>query len=157
MEADTPLLSIGEVAARSGVAASALRFYESLGLIDSVRQGSSRRYFPRAALRRIAFIVFAQRIGYSLEEIGEEVRALPAGKAPSKADWQRMTRDWRARVREKIEELQRLDMDLQHCIGCGCLSMDHCKLSNPEDKAAAAGTGPRFWIDGPPATGSSKG
>ncbi|MDQ8032571.1 redox-sensitive transcriptional activator SoxR [Bordetella genomosp. 1] len=141
-----PLMAIGEIARRSGVAASALRFYESLGLITSVREGSSRRYFPRSCLRRIAFIVFAQRIGYSLEEIAEQVRTIDANKSPSQEDWKRMTRDWRARVRQRIEELERLDMELDHCIGCGCLSLKRCRLSNPDDRAGRAGPGARVWL-----------
>ncbi|SAI68226.1 merR family transcriptional regulator [Bordetella ansorpii] len=143
---EATLLSIGEVAARSGVAASALRYYESLGLIQSVRQGSSRRHFPRASLRRIAFIVFSQRIGYTLEEIAEQLNGLGVNRAPTKADWDRMSRDWRARVKQRIAELQRLDMDLNHCIGCGCLSLKRCKLSNPNDRAARAGAGARVWM-----------
>ncbi|WP_144638943.1 redox-sensitive transcriptional activator SoxR [Bordetella genomosp. 13] len=143
---ETSLLSIGEAAARSGVAASALRFYESLGLIRSVRQGSSRRYFPRGCLRRIAFIVFSQRIGYTLEEIAQQLSGISIDKSPSKAQWDRMSRQWRGRVKQRIAELQRLDMDLNHCIGCGCLSLKRCKLSNPNDRAARYGAGARVWM-----------
>ena len=141
-----PLLSIGDISARSGVAASALRFYESLGLLQSSRQGTSRRYYPRSSLRRIAFIVFAQRIGYTLEEIAIQLRPFVSGPPPTKTDWQRLSRDWKSRVRQRIEELQRLDMDLDHCIGCGCLSLKRCKLTNPEDRAGRAGPGARRWL-----------
>lgn len=144
--ADTALLSIGDIAVRSGVAASALRFYESLGLITSVRSSGGRRYFPRSCLRRIAFIVFAQRIGYSLDDIAVQLSKVDANKSPSKTDWALQSQEWRARVRQRIEELQRLDTDLDHCIGCGCLSLEHCKLSNPNDEAAQAGSGARVWL-----------
>ncbi|MEG4315245.1 redox-sensitive transcriptional activator SoxR [Pseudomonas sp. FIP_A4] len=141
-----PLLPIGEIAKRSGVAASALRYYESLGLISSSRQGTSRRYFPRSTLRRVAFIIFAQKIGYSLQEIGEQLARLPTGKLPTDKDWQALSRGWKQQVAQRIMELQRLDMDLDHCIGCGCLSLQRCKLANPNDAAAAGGTGPRRWL-----------
>jgi len=144
-----PLLSISEISARSGVAASALRFYESIGLIQSSRHGSSRRYYPRSILRRIAFIVFAQRIGYSLEEIAEQLPACATGKAPTKSDWKRVSRDWKIRVTQRIEELQRLNMDLDHCIGCGCLSLENCKLTNPDDRAGRSGPGARRWLGDP--------
>jgi MerR family redox-sensitive transcriptional activator SoxR len=144
-----PLLPIGEVAARSGVAASALRFYESLGLIHAVRQAGGRRFYPRSTLRRIAFVVFAQRIGCSLTEITQQVKELCPDRPPTKADWQRQSQQWRARVRQKIEELRRLDMALDHCIGCGCLSLERCWLSNPGDRAGQAGPGPRRWLGDP--------
>ncbi|QEI09416.1 redox-sensitive transcriptional activator SoxR [Pigmentiphaga aceris] len=139
------LLSIGDIATRSGVAASALRFYESLGLITSVRSGGGRRYFPRSCLRRIAFIVFAQKIGYSLEEITSQLSKVDTNKSPSKANWTLLTQEWRARVRQRIEELQRLDTDLDQCIGCGCLSLERCKLSNPDDVAGRNGSGAWIW------------
>ncbi|WP_186200323.1 redox-sensitive transcriptional activator SoxR [Burkholderia gladioli] len=145
-----PLMPISEVAKRSGVAASALRFYESRGLIESVRQGSSRRSFPRSSLRRIAFIVFAQRIGYSLDEIAGQLASLPTAKLPANRDWQRLSAGWKQRVRDKIEELERLDIDLDHCIGCGCLSLKRCKLTNPNDRAARSGPGARRWLGDPP-------
>lgn len=143
-------MSIGEISRRSGVAASALRFYESLGLIASRREGASRRYYPRSSLRRIAFVVFAQRIGYSLEEIAEQLRSLPVDTLPTNEHWLHLSRDWKARVAQKIEELQRLHMDLDHCIGCGCLALNHCKLANPDDRAGARGPGARRWLGDPP-------
>ncbi len=140
------LLSIGEVSRRSGVAASALRFYEERGLIGSERVGSGHRHYPRAVLRRIAFIVFAQRVGLTLEEIGAELAKLPDQRAPTRRDWSRLSARWTARIDERMAELERLRAGLTECIGCGCLSLDRCRLANPEDRAAAAGAGPRYWI-----------
>ena len=140
------LLLIGEVARRSGVAASALRFYEDRGLITSERTGSGRRRFPRSVLRRIAFIVFAQRIGLSLGEIATELAKLPPHRAPTGHDWSRLSKTWTSRIDERIAELERLRAGLTQCIGCGCLSLDRCKLSNPGDWAGRLGPGPRYWI-----------
>jgi MerR family transcriptional regulator, redox-sensitive transcriptional activator SoxR len=143
------LLPIGEVARRSGVAASALRFYEERGLITSERAGSGRRMFPRPVLRRIAFIVFAQKVGLTLEEIGAELEKLPPDRAPTRADWSRLSAGWSGRIDERIAELERLKAGLGECIGCGCLSLDRCKLANPDDRVARGGPGPRFWISAP--------
>ena len=145
------LLTIGDVARRSGVAASALRFYEERGLIRSEREGNAQRRFPREVLRRIAFIVFAQRIGLSLDEISEELAKLPPHRAPTGKDWQRLSGTWTARIDERVAELERLRAGLTQCIGCGCLSLERCQLSNPGDRAARFGPGPRYWIgDRPP-------
>jgi MerR family transcriptional regulator, redox-sensitive transcriptional activator SoxR len=140
------VLTIGEVARRSGVAASALRFYEERGLISSERAGSGHRRYPRPVLRRIAFIVFAQRIGLSLEEIGTELAKLPADRAPTRRDWSRLSSSWTSRIDDRIAELERLKLGLTECIGCGCLSLDRCQLANPEDRAGRRGPGPRYWI-----------
>ncbi len=140
------LLTIGEVARRSGVAASALRFYEQRGLIRSERAGSGHRRYGRPVLRRIAFIVFAQRVGLTLEEIGGELAKLPPDRAPNRRDWSRLSRDWGERIDARIAELQRLKMGLTECIGCGCLSLDRCQLSNPGDRAGRLGPGPRYWL-----------
>ena len=140
------LLTIGEVARRSGVAASALRFYEERGLITSERAGSGHRRYPRPVLRRIAFIVYAQRVGLTLEEIGGELAKLPANHVPTRRDWSRLSMQWSSRIDARIAELQRLKIGLTECIGCGCLSLAHCRLANPDDRAAARGPGPRYWI-----------
>jgi MerR family transcriptional regulator, redox-sensitive transcriptional activator SoxR len=140
------LLTIGEVARRSGVAASALRFYEDRGLITSERAGSGHRRYPRPVLRRIAFIVYAQRVGLTLEEIGIELAKLPANHAPTRRDWSRLSTRWSSRIDDRISELERLKAGLTECIGCGCLSLDRCRLANPGDRAAAGGPGPRYWI-----------
>jgi MerR family redox-sensitive transcriptional activator SoxR len=145
------LMVISEVARRSGVAASALRFYEDRGLIQSERQGNAQRRYPRSVLRRIAFIVFAQRIGLSLDEIAGELAKLPPHRAPTGKDWSRLSNTWTTRIDERIAELERLRAGLTQCIGCGCLSLDRCALSNPGDRAARLGPGPRYWIgDRPP-------
>jgi MerR family transcriptional regulator, redox-sensitive transcriptional activator SoxR len=140
------LMTITEVARRSGVASSALRFYESRGLISSERAGSGHRRYPRAALRRIAFIVFAQKIGLSLEEIGAELAKLPQNRVPERADWAKLSSGWTRRVSERIAELERLKAGLTQCIGCGCLTLQQCQLANPGDRVRRAGPGPRFWI-----------
>jgi len=143
----TEPMPIGEVVRRSGVAASALRFYEDRGLIASIRSGSGHRRYPRAVLRRIAFIVFAQRIGLSLDEIGRELAKLPPDRTPSGKDWAKLSGGWTKRVEERIAELERLKAGLTVCIGCGCLSLDRCQLSNPGDRAGRAGPGPRYWLE----------
>ncbi len=140
------LLTISDVSRRSGVAASALRFYEDRGLIKSERAGSGHRRYPRAVLRRVAFIIFAQRIGLTLEEVGAELVKLPQDRAPEGSDWAKLSGSWTSRVDERIAELQRLREGLTGCIGCGCLSLDRCKLANPGDRAARNGPGPRYWI-----------
>lgn len=140
------VLTIGDVSKRSGVASSALRFYEDRGLIVSERAGSGHRRYHRSVLRRIAFIVFAQRIGLSLEEIGAELGKLPADHTPSRDDWEQLSGEWLKRVDERLAELQRLRQGLTNCIGCGCLSFDVCQLANPEDRTGRAGPGPRFWV-----------
>lgn len=142
-------LTIGEVAKRSGVATSALRFYEEQGLIHSERNDSGHRRYPRAVIRRVAFIVFAQRIGLSLEEVGTELARLPRNHVPERSDWARLSGGWTARIQERIAELERLRAGLTECIGCGCLSLDRCQLANPGDRAARLGPGPRYWIGGP--------
>jgi len=142
------MITIGEAARRSGVRASALRFYEERGLIASERAGSGHRRYSRAVLRRIAFIVFAQRVGLSLDEIGEELARLPSDSVPTGRDWARLSSTWKARIDERTAELERLKRGLTECIGCGCLSLERCRLSNPDDKVARRGPGPRHWIDG---------
>lgn len=143
----SPLMTIAEVARRSGVAASALRYYEERGLVTSVlRADSGHRRYPRSVLRRIAFIVFAQRIGLSLDEIGAELAKLPGDHVPTARDWSRLSRSWTTRIDQRLAELQRLRDGLTSCIGCGCLSLDRCKLANPGDRAALRGAGPAVWL-----------
>jgi MerR family transcriptional regulator, redox-sensitive transcriptional activator SoxR len=144
-------ITITEASRRSGVAASALRFYEDKGLISSERAGSGHRRYPRTVLRRIAFIVFAQRVGLSLDEIGHELEKLPPDRAPIKSDWAKLSGNWSERIDERIAELERLKAGLTECIGCGCLSLDRCKLANPGDRAARFGPGPRYWVGDKPA------
>jgi MerR family transcriptional regulator, redox-sensitive transcriptional activator SoxR len=140
------LLTIADVARRSGVAASALRFYEQRGLIASERTGAGHRRFPRAVLRRIAFIVFAQKVGLSLEEVAEELAKLPSNRVPERSDWAKLSGRWTRRIDERIAELERLKAGMTQCIGCGCLSLNHCRMANPEDRAGRGGAGPRYWI-----------
>lgn len=140
------LITIGEAAHRSGVAASALRFYEEKGLISSQRAGSGHRRYPRAVLRRIAFIVFAQKIGLSLEEIGNELDKLPEDHVPEGKDWAKLSARWSERIEQQIALLERLRESLTECIGCGCLSLERCQLANPDDRAARFGPGPSRWV-----------
>jgi len=144
-------LTIGELSTRSGVATSALRYYEDRHLIQSLRTASGHRRYQRATIRRVAFIVFAQRIGLTLEEIGVELAKLKEGCVPTKADWMKLSQNWTKRIDESIEELQRLRDNLTCCIGCGCLTLERCRLANPQDRIAKNGAGPRYWVgDSPP-------
>lgn len=138
------LLTIGDVAARSGLAPSAIRFYESHGLVSSERTAGNQRRFRRSTLRRLAFIRSAQRVGLSLEEITAALSTLPAGRTPTRTDWARLSENWRPRIDEQIQRLIKLRDQLDSCIGCGCLSLQRCALQNPEDKAAATGNGARY-------------
>ena len=140
------VLTIGEVARRSGVATSALRFYEDQGLITAERNDSGHRRFPRLVLRRVAFIVFAQKVGLSLEEIRAELARLPRNRAPERADWAKLSSGWTKRIDDRIAELERMKTGLTECIGCGCLSLDRCRFANPGDRASRRGAGPRYWI-----------
>jgi MerR family transcriptional regulator, redox-sensitive transcriptional activator SoxR len=140
------LLTIGEVSRRSGVAASALRYYGERGLITSVRAGSGHRRYPREVLRRIAFVVFAQHIGLTLDEIGVELAKLPPDRAPDRRDWSRLSSTWTSHIDQRIAELERLKLGLTECISCGCLSLDRCQLANPGDRAARLGPGPHYWL-----------
>ena len=128
------------------MAASALRFYEERGLITAEREGSGHRRYTRDVLRRIAFIVFAQRVGLTLEEIGEELAKLAEDVVPRGRDWARLSGTWRSRIDERIAELERLRGSLTECIGCGCLSLGQCNLSNPGDRVAGKGPEPRYWM-----------
>ena len=139
-------LTIGEVASRSGVATSALRFYETKELIESERTEGNQRRYPRATLRRVALIRAGQEIGISLAELGEALSTLPHDKTPSKSDWQKLSRSWRKRLDAQIEEMMALRDELTDCIGCGCLSLKSCAIFNPGDAASTLGTGPRYLM-----------
>jgi len=119
-------------------------------MINSKRASSGHRRYPRPVLRRVAFIIFAQRVGLSLDEIGSELAKLPPDRAPTRRDWSRLSRSWTARIDARIAELERLKTGLTGCIGCGCLSLERCRLSNPDDRAGRLGPGPRYWIGDPP-------
>ncbi|HEY1575170.1 MAG TPA: redox-sensitive transcriptional activator SoxR [Pseudonocardiaceae bacterium] len=134
-------LTIGQVAERSGVPHTALRFYEESGLITSTRTAGNQRRYPRAVLRRLAFIRTAQRVGLSLDQIRDALATLPDGRPPTKTDWARLSRSWRVELDTRIDALQRLRDRLTSCIGCGCLSLRSCALHNPDDVAANLGTG----------------
>jgi MerR family redox-sensitive transcriptional activator SoxR len=140
------LLTIGEVATRSGIAPSALRFYESEGLIHALRSDGGRRLYEREVLRRVAFIRVAQRIGLSLDEIRGALATLPDQRTPTAKDWARLSRQWRPRLDEQIDMLVALRDQLASCIGCGCLSLRACALYNPDDAAADLGSGPRYLL-----------
>ncbi len=144
------MLTVGELAQRAGVATSALRFYEERGLIHATRNAVGHRRYARAVVRRVAFIVFAQRVGLTLEEIRAELDKLPVDSVPTSAEWDRLTHSWRARIDERIAELERLKYGVSDCIGCGCLSLEHCNVLNRDDQLAGHGAGPRFWIEGAP-------
>lgn len=152
MSALPPQLTIGELAARSGLAPSALRYYEELGLITSERTAGGQRRYNRAVLRRVAFVRAAQQVGLSLEEARDSLAHLPADHAPNATEWAPVARAWQRRIDRQIEELQRLRRKLGGCIGCGCLSLRSCTLSNPADFAATRGAGARYLLgDEPPA------
>ena len=144
------LLSIGEVADRTGVAPSALRFYESEGLVASTRTDGGQRRFHRDVLRRVAFIRVAQTIGLDLAAIREALDSLPRARTPTTHDWERLAESWRPLLDERIAALERLRDDLAGCIGCGCLSLKVCALYNPGDRAAALGAGARYLLGDTP-------
>jgi MerR family redox-sensitive transcriptional activator SoxR len=141
------LLTIGELSARSGVAASALRYYERLGLIRADRSSGNQRRYERSELRRVAFIRIAAQVGIPLEEIRAALDGLPDGRTPTKADWAKLSALWRHQLDERIRLLEGLRDNLTSCIGCGCLSLRHCALANPQDVAGHTGTGPRYLLD----------
>jgi MerR family redox-sensitive transcriptional activator SoxR len=138
------LLTVGEVARRSGFAPSALRFYEELGLLSSARTGGNQRRYQRNVLRRLAFVRAARNVGLSLDEIVAALATLPAGRSPTRADWARLSRAWRERLDDQIAALTRLRDGLESCIGCGCLSLRRCAVQNPSDVMAGAGPGAAY-------------
>ncbi|MDE2610697.1 MAG: redox-sensitive transcriptional activator SoxR [Burkholderiales bacterium] len=151
-------LPVGELARRSGVSVSTLHFYETKGLISSHRTAGNQRRYARDVLRRVAFIRVAQRVGIALADIQAALATLPANAAPSRADWARLSRGWRAALNERIEQMEKLRDTLDDCIGCGCLSIDRCRLRNPLDRLGAQGSGPRrLWVGHPSETGKRSG
>ena len=143
------LLTIGDMAARSGVAPSALRYYEREGLIRSTRTTGNQRRYERHELRRIAFIRIAQQVGVSLDEIREALAALPENRTPTKADWARLSARWRRKLEDRIAMMERLRDQLTGCIGCGCLSLHRCNLINPKDRLAERGPGAQMIVNPP--------
>jgi MerR family redox-sensitive transcriptional activator SoxR len=156
MAAPVSYLTITELSARSGAAPSALRYYEELGLISAERTPGNQRRYPRYVLRRIAFIRAGRQLGLSLREIGAALALLPAGRAPTKAQWSRAARAWQARIDARVGELQRMSATLDGCIGCGCLSLRTCALYNPQDTAAERGVGARWLLGDEPPAGRSR-
>lgn len=142
----TECLSIGELAERAGVATSALRFYESKGLIESERTEGNQRRYPRATLRRVALLKAAQAVGLSLREAADALETLPHDRTPNKSDWQRLSRSWRRRLDEQITDMETLRDELSDCIGCGCLSLRSCGIFNPSDTVAVRGAGARYLL-----------
>ena len=145
------LLSIGDLARRTGLSVSAIRYYEARGLLSPVRSAGNQRRFPRADIRRLAFARIAQQLGLTLAEIEAELRTLPLGRAPTRDDWSGISRRIRARLDSEIRFLEQTRDRLDGCIGCGCLSLESCQLYNPEDRAARTGSGPRFLLGTDPA------
>lgn len=143
-------LSIGDVARRTGLTTSALRFYEEKALIESLRTPGNQRCYTRDVIRRVSFIRAAQRVGLSLAEIRAVLDALPAGRAPTREDWEALATRWKPWLDERIAALERLRDQLSSCIGCGCLSLDRCALYNPDDAAGRSGPGPRYLLGDPP-------
>ena len=141
------LVSIGTLAKRTGVAVSAIRYYEERRLLTSLRTGGNQRRFLRSDIRRISFILIAQKLGLGLTQIEAELATLPQGRTPTLTDWQRISRSMRVALDTKIQLLTRTKQKLDQCIGCGCLSLQRCQLYNRDDRAAAGGTGPRYVLD----------
>ena len=140
----TDLLPVGEIARRSGFAESAVRYYERLGLLAATRTAGGQRRFERSTLRRLAFIRAARNVGLSLDEVAEALASLPAGRTPTRADWSRLSRGWRRRLDDQIAALTALRDGLDSCIGCGCLSLQRCAISNPSDEARDYGPGAAY-------------
>jgi len=141
------IIPIGVLARRTGLAVSAIRYYEDRGLIASVRTGGNQRRFLRSDIRRLGFVQIAQKLGLGLAEIERELAALPNGRTPNVLDWQRISRSLRKEIDARIQLLTRTRNKLDECIGCGCLSLERCQLYNKEDRASAAGSGPRYVLD----------
>jgi len=139
-------LTIGQVARRTGLAVSAIRFYEERGLVAPLRNAGGQRRFRSSDIRRLSFVLIAQQLGFSLEEIIESLKSLPEGRTPTKRDWARISQSFRQVLQERIDIMTRLQERLDGCIGCGCLSLAKCALYNPEDRANRFGAGPRYLL-----------
>jgi MerR family redox-sensitive transcriptional activator SoxR len=143
-----PELTIGAMSERTGVATSALRFYEAEGLLHATRTAGGQRRYARDVLRRVSFIRVAQQVGLTLDEIREALHSLPEHRTPTEKDWHRLSASWRPRLDAQIAMLERLRDRLDGCIGCGCLSLRFCRMLNPDDRAGEQGPGPRYVLDG---------
>ena len=141
------LLPIGELARRTGLAVSAIRFYEDKGLVQALRTSGNQRRFLRSDIRRLSFILIAQKVGLGLAEIEAELVKLPQGRTPTLSDWQKINRTMKQELDKRIAQLRRTKLKLDECLGCGCLSLDRCRLYNRDDRAGAAGPGPRYVLD----------
>ena len=139
-------ISIGQLADRTGLAVSAIRFYEELGLVHPERNAGGQRRFLKSDIRRLSFVIIAQQLGFTLDQICDQFESLPDERTPNPQDWRKLSKGFRAELDQKIDSLTRLRDNLDGCIGCGCLSLAKCKLYNPEDKAASRGTGPRYLM-----------
>jgi MerR family redox-sensitive transcriptional activator SoxR len=146
MAATPALLTIGELARRTGLSVSAIRFYEQRGLVGAVRTSGNQRRFLRSDIRRLSFAMIAQRCGFTLSEVQAELLALPHGRTPTQADWSAISERMRTALQGRIDLLTRTRDLLDGCIGCGCLSLERCALYNPQDRAAGAGPGPRYLL-----------
>lgn len=143
---NTALLTIGQLAQRTGLSVSAIRFYEARGLVSAIRTSGNQRRFLRSDIRRLSFALIAQRLGLTVGEIEAELASLPQGRAPTQRDWAAISEQIRSRLDQRIEMLTRTRDQLDGCIGCGCLSLDRCALYNPGDRASAGGAGPRYLL-----------
>ena len=143
-------LSIGQVAERTGLAVSAIRFYETRGLVSPIRDAGGRRRFRQSDIRRLSFVLITQQLGFSLEEIVQVLQALPEERTPNKKDWARLSSKFRKVLQSRIDLMARLRDQLDGCIGCGCLSLAKCQLYNADDRASQLGTGPRYLLGDPP-------
>ncbi len=143
-------LPIGKLAERTGLSVSAIRFYESRGLVMADRNAGGQRRFDKSAIRKLSFVMIAQQLGFSIGEIGKQLTSLPKKRAPTKRDWTRISRQFGQELDERIEALTNLRDRLDGCIGCGCLSLKNCSLYNPEDRAASNGPGPRYLLGDKP-------
>ena len=139
-------LTIGDLAGRTGLSVSAIRFYETKGLVAPMRNAGGQRRFLRADIRRLSFVLIAQQLGFSIEDIRRQLDMLPEGRTPTRKDWTRISRAFRRELDDRIATLIRLRDSLDGCIGCGCLSLRRCALYNPQDRAARRGTGPRYLM-----------